>query len=267
MSQRTGPITDSCYLITDWLPHELSVTVLDVLQQEVQFAQMFNFKTPVPRLVAVQHLAVINGDDVSIYRHPSDASPQSVPFTPLVRDLAERINALLGTRLNHALIQLYRNGADSISEHSDKTLDLAPDSKIINASFGASRTMILRLKANRDVELPHKRANETVELPHNSLFCMQLDCNAAWTHAIRRNMTVDGGARISITFREVSTFVSRDHTKIWGSGAIAKTRDEARSVDASDEAWSDLVHAFGRENKGREIEWTKYYGQGSDAYR
>jgi alkylated DNA repair dioxygenase AlkB len=44
------------------------------------------------------------------------------------------------------LIQLYRTGADYISEHSDKTIDVVRGSFIVNLSLGARRTMTLRTK-------------------------------------------------------------------------------------------------------------------------
>lgn len=41
--------------------------------------------------------------------------------------------------VNHVLIQYYRSGNDYISEHSDKTIDVVRDSKIVNVSLGAER--------------------------------------------------------------------------------------------------------------------------------
>lgn len=291
-SSRTGPIADSAFLINEWLPEELSSSIFDLLVNEVNFVQMHNFNTPVPRLVAVQHQSSSSGD-IPIYRHPTDSSPKSTPFSETVADLVQRCNQVLGTSLNHALIQLYRSGSDSISEHSDKSLDLRPGSLIVNASFGASRTMTLRYKANKDMSLsdPNRRVNESVELKHGSLLCMPLECNAAWTHAIRRTAPVQPllaaappsdashsppatrhdndpcRARISVTLREVSTFITPDAMKIYGSGAINQERVQAGRVDPSDEGWSALVRCFGKENKGREVKWEEYYGSGSDALR
>ena len=56
------------------------------------------------------------------------------------------IERLYDVRLNHVLIQLYRNGNDYIRKHADKTLDIAKGSTIFNVSLGASRHMYLRLK-------------------------------------------------------------------------------------------------------------------------
>ena len=47
------------------------------------------------------------------------------------------------------LIQLYRTGADHISEHSDKTVDMVDvvgRSRIVNLSLDAWRSMTLRMK-------------------------------------------------------------------------------------------------------------------------
>ena len=81
-----------------------------------------------------------------VYRHPSDTSLPLLHFSPAVQMLREEVVKHVGHEINHCLIQLYRTGADYISEHSDKTLDIIPGSSIVNVSFGAMRTMRLRTK-------------------------------------------------------------------------------------------------------------------------
>ena len=92
----------------------------------------------VPRLVSVQGEIGEDGS-IPIYRHPADESPPLLPFTPAVSLIRSEVERRLGHKVNHCLIQFYRNGTDYISEHSDKTLDIAPDSFIANVSLGASK--------------------------------------------------------------------------------------------------------------------------------
>ena len=90
---------------------------------------------------------------VPLYRHPADEPPTLVPYTPTaarIRDIVEKqlrdfgilsestASELDGNEdtkekpiLNHALVQLYRNGTDYISEHADKTIDIVHDTPII----------------------------------------------------------------------------------------------------------------------------------------
>ena len=84
------------------------------------------------------------------------------PFSPTVAKIREFAQRAVGHQLNHVLIQLYRDGTDHISEHSDKTLDIVRDSKIVNVSFGAQRTMTLRAKkSSAEWEAQHLPNNDT----------------------------------------------------------------------------------------------------------
>ena len=91
----------------------------DRLKEEVEWQSMLHRSGQVPRLVAVQGEAGEN-DDVPIYRHPADESPPLLAFTHTVQEIRREIEALLSQPFNHALIQLYRDGIDNISEHADK---------------------------------------------------------------------------------------------------------------------------------------------------
>jgi hypothetical protein len=138
------------------------------------------------------------------------------------------------------LIQLYRTGADYISEHSDKTIDVVRGSRIVNLSLGARRTMTLRTKkdaavanttwneqgggddgdigavaAAADAGVPVQRTRQRIPLPNNSLFVMGLETNARWMHSVhtdkRPEYTKDPaevGPRISLTFRHIGTFLT-----------------------------------------------------------
>ena len=89
------------------------------LKEEVDWQTMFHRSGQVPRLVAVQGDVGKNGD-IPIYRHPADESPPLLPFTPIVQKIRQQVVSVLKQSFNHALIQLYRDGEDNISEHSDK---------------------------------------------------------------------------------------------------------------------------------------------------
>lgn len=89
------------------------------LKEEVVWQHMLHRSGQVPRLVAVQGEAEEDGD-VPIYRHPADESPPLLAFTETVHQIRCEVEALLSQPFNHALIQLYRDGIDNISEHADK---------------------------------------------------------------------------------------------------------------------------------------------------
>ena len=89
------------------------------MKEEVDWKTMLHRSGQVPRLVAVQG-EVGEFGDIPIYRHPADESPPLFPFTPTVQEIRRQVESRLKQTFNHALIQLYRDGEDNISEHSDK---------------------------------------------------------------------------------------------------------------------------------------------------
>lgn len=72
------------------------------------------------------------------------------------------------------------------------------------------------------------------------------------------------GERISLTFRDIGTFLSADGIRIWGQGAIAKSAGEAREVVTDQEEVEKLIDWFGRENHQSNFDWRGVYGRGSD---
>jgi alkylated DNA repair dioxygenase AlkB len=245
----------------------------------------------VPRLVAVQGEVSEDGS-IPIYRHPSDSSPPLHPFTPTISLIRTHVQEKLKHPVNHVLIQYYRSGGDYISEHSDKTVDVVRDSNIVNVSLGAQRTMILRKKkdavgageddddgrgqSNTSTGPPTKRPAQRISLPHNSMLVMGLSTNQQFLHSIKRDLRRDiekspselanDTKRISLTFRHIGTFLTEDGTKIYGQGARAKTRTEARDVilPGEGEEGDKLLEMFGRENKESDFDWETCYGGGFD---
>jgi alkylated DNA repair dioxygenase AlkB len=262
----------------DLLSTDESTTIFDELKREVAWQKMYHAAGEVPRLVAVQGSVDTRDGSKPIYRHPSDQSPPLLKFTPVVLKVKEASEKIIGHELNHVLIQLYRDGKDYISEHADKTLDIVPGSSIVNASFGARRTMRLRRKRGvrdeketEDTTAKVARETQRVHMPHNSLFVLGLTSNRRWLHGINadKRLPADraadelafGGERISLTFRRIGTFLSQDEKLIWGQGAKGKTKKDARPVLAGDANETQrLVDAMGRENQGEEDGSVVYEG-------
>ncbi|KAI8977753.1 hypothetical protein BD414DRAFT_445762 [Trametes punicea] len=271
------------YVVYDFLPRELADAAFDLLIKEVKWNKMMHRGGEVPRLVAVEG-SISEDGSYPIYRHPADESPPLLPFSPTVEQIRQHVEALLHEPVNHVLIQHYRSGADYISEHSDKTIDVVRGSKIVNVSLGAQRVMTLRTKkdvlANPKADLDaeekdaKKRTVQRVLLPHNSIFVMGLETNGKWMHSIRTDKRplsekneaekYMNGGRISLTFRTIGTFLTADESHIFGQGAKGKTRQDARPVVRGGEEAERLLAAFGAENHQSDFDWDANYGQGSD---
>ncbi|KAI5245092.1 hypothetical protein E4T42_06894 [Aureobasidium subglaciale] len=285
-------------------PDDSKVAFQDLFS-EVHWQRMYHAAGEVPRLVCCQGEIEATDGSMPVYRHPSDQSLPLLHWSPVVAKIKERAEARVGHTLNHALIQLYRSGQDHISEHSDKTLDIVYGSKIVNVSLGAQRTMRLRTKRPTTMQAPdsnldkmqsfgkashattpiaelqvkqqddRSRVTQRIPMPHNSMFVMGLETNGSWLHgitpdkrpAVERTPTESayGNMRISITFRQIGTFLSADSDLIWGQGAVAKEKIEARpTINGNPEESQRLIDAFGFENQGTAPDWNVIYGTGFD---
>ncbi|KAL8668292.1 MAG: hypothetical protein Q9168_007079 [Polycauliona sp. 1 TL-2023] len=106
-------------IIHEILDLELAKGAFAQLKDEVKWQTMSHRSGQVPRLVAVQGEIGEKGE-VPVYRHPADESPPLLPFTACVQNIRRELVQSLKQPFNHVLIQLYRDGNDNISEHSDK---------------------------------------------------------------------------------------------------------------------------------------------------
>ncbi|KAI8924293.1 hypothetical protein BC831DRAFT_466198 [Entophlyctis helioformis] len=294
-------------LLLDVLPPDLGATAFSDLRSEVAWQEMLHRGGPVPRLVAVQ--GTVDVDPLTgvrafpVYRHPADEQPVLTPFTPTVDRIRAVIEQSIGQSLNHVLIQLYRDGSDFISEHSDKTLDVVRGTAIVNMSLGAERVMVLHTKRDSaghtgqpGQRLPKgtPRKTQRFALPHNSLFVMGPETNAKWLHGIAQDKQhqhmsphdeatasdataaetgADGSntgpssqigyGRISLTFRSIGTFSTSDGL-IYGQGATGKTRETAKKVTTDAVQVESMIIGFSLENQTSEFDWDGAYGAGFD---
>ncbi|KAM7187022.1 alpha-ketoglutarate-dependent dioxygenase alkB 2, partial [Rhypophila sp. PSN 637] len=284
----TKPICEGdTTIILNALSPSLASTAFERLLAEVSWAGMSRMGGEVPRRIAVQG-EVDDQGNMPVYRHPADESPPLLPFSPTVKAIKQEVEKHLGHPLNHVLIQHYRSGNDYISEHSDKTLDIVPGSFIANVSLGAERTMVFRTKRPpkldttvspndnlNDKSTPQgPRKTERAPLPHNSLCRMGLQTNKRWLHAIRQDKRLDkeksqqelshSGQRISLTFRQIGTFLDNTQTKIWGQGAVSKSQSSPGHVLNGQEhpETVKMLQAFGAENNNPDFDWSEKYGTG-----
>ena len=261
--------TDS-FLILDIFPIDIANDLFYNLQQEIKWNTMRQKGKRVPREISIQGTITIeNGDEYEpLYRHPADEQPELVAWTPTALKIKERIEEVIQQKINHGLIQYYKNGKDNIGEHSDKTLDILRESNIVNYSLGAARTMTLINKQQLGMR-------QNIKLPHNSLFVLGWQTNREWQHAIRpdkRPITERDsdenafyGERISLTLRTVATFLNRQTGHMYGQGARCKTITE-QSDQVYDNDEIDMVKAFSAENyQALNFDWDFHYGQGFNA--
>ena len=117
-------------------------------------------------------------------------------MTPLLTDVMNACALATGAEYNSVLVNLYRDGNDSVSWHSDNEAVNGSEPTIASVSLGATRRFDLR----------HKESGETVrvDLEDGSLLVMSGLSQHCWVHQIAKTKT-KVGPRINLTFRRVIT--------------------------------------------------------------
>ena len=106
-----------------------------------------------------------------------------------LKAVAEKIS---GATSNSCLLNLYHDGGEGMSWHSDDERSLAPGAPILSMSFGAARKFSFR----------HKVSRETVSvfLENGCLLVMAGDTQAHWHHQLPKSAKVSS-PRVNLTFR------------------------------------------------------------------
>lgn len=142
-----------------------------------------------PRLIAW------HGDSGKTYSY-SGIKMNPLPWTPLLLGLKAEIERIANAPFNSVLLNYYRNGLDSMGQHSDDERELGPEPVIASLSVGQERTLIFRHKrdkAMKPIRLP---------LPSGSLLLMKGPTQTNWKHSIDKEPSASG-PRINLTFRYI----------------------------------------------------------------
>jgi alkylated DNA repair dioxygenase AlkB len=119
---------------------------------------------------------------------------QPLPWTSEILTIKSKIEPIAKTEFNSVLLNLYRDGNDSISWHTDAEKELGINPIIASVNFGATRKFQLRhIKTKEKLE---------IELTHGSLLIMQGELQHFWQHQVPKTSKVVG-ERINLTFRVI----------------------------------------------------------------
>lgn len=115
-------------------------------------------------------------------------------WTPLLLEIKQAVEIITEISFDRVLLNLYRNGQDSVSWHSD---NLPADGKhhpIASVTFGDTRAFKVRHKLRKDIP------QLDIPLTHGSLLLMGETMQAHYEHHIAK-MARPVGPRINLTFR------------------------------------------------------------------
>lgn len=148
---------------------------------------MYGKKIDFPRLTAWY------GENDKPYSF-SGITLQPLPWSSDILSIKNKIEPVSKTVFNSVLLNLYRDGSDSISWHTDAEKELGSNPVIASVNFGATRKFQLRhINTKEKIE---------VELSHGSLLIMQGELQHFWQHQVPKT-SKPVGERINLTFRVI----------------------------------------------------------------
>ena len=151
---------------------------------------IFGRKVLTPRLTAWY------GDAGAVYKY-SGVSFDPLPWTEELLFIKSKAEGLAGTIFNSVLLNLYRDGSDSMGWHSDDEPELGRDPIIASVNLGEARRFDLRLKTDHQQKLQ-------ILLEDGSVLVMKGELQHYWQHQVAKSAKVKG-PRINLTFRTIKT--------------------------------------------------------------
>ncbi|MCO6148930.1 alpha-ketoglutarate-dependent dioxygenase AlkB [Flavobacterium sp. NRK1] len=133
---------------------------------------------------------------VAWYGMTDEAGENAVPWTPELQVLRDRVEKETGLQFNAVLLNLYRNGNDSVSWHSDKEHLIGQNPNIASVTFGQTRPFRLRHKVDKSIQ------QLEIPLHHGTLLLMHGTTNTFWEHHIPKSAK-EMLPRINLTFRQL----------------------------------------------------------------
>lgn len=121
---------------------------------------------------------------------------QPEPWNSLLLEIKDKVELVSGVKFNSVLLNLYRNGNDSMGWHSDDEPELGRNPAIASLSLGGTRNFQLKHRIRTSVP------NQTVPLAHGNLLIMKGPTQHCWKHQIPKTKKVVE-PRINLTFRNI----------------------------------------------------------------
>ncbi len=180
-------------LIADFLTRPQSdayfAELLDLVEWTQQIIRIRGREVASPRLSAWY------GDPDAHYSY-SGLSLSPRPWLPVILELKTRVEAVCNSPFNSVLLNLYRDGADSMGWHSDDEPELGERPVIASLSLGATRRFRLRHRRRKDLE------PVAIDLENGSLLIMEGDTQRCWKHQLPKSKRV-AEPRVNLTFRNI----------------------------------------------------------------
>ncbi|MGE4514276.1 MAG: alpha-ketoglutarate-dependent dioxygenase AlkB [Chryseobacterium sp.] len=172
--------------LSDKEASELKEKLLLVTPWKQTSQKMYDKTVVAPRLTAWY------GDSSKMY-HLGNNDFTVNEWSPELLALKEKIETYSEHKFNSVLLNLYRDGNDSVAWHRDKDSELEERPAIASLSLGQVRNFDFR-------KVDNHQQKYSLALGHGSLLIMKGDLQKGWEHRIAKSSRLMK-PRINLTFR------------------------------------------------------------------
>jgi len=183
------PMADAdVFLFRSFLDSDEADALFRRLRHEIAWKtetiRLFGRQIAMPRLVAWY------GDLAYTY---SGLTMPAADWPPCLAGIKGTVSERAAQPFNGVLLNLYRDGRDSMSWHADDEAELGREPVVASLSLGAARRFVFRRSDDKTKKV-------AVDLPGGSLLVMAGPTQHHWQHAVPKTAK-PVGERINLTFR------------------------------------------------------------------
>ena len=187
---------------TNWLPYDGVVLylgrIMDIEKANSYYKQLYNKiawrrdeNIIFGKKITTKRKVAWYGDKTFEYTY-SGITKSALKWIPELFEVKSMVEDVSGDTFNSCLLNLYHNGNEGMSWHSDGEKVLKKNGAIASLSFGISRKFLFK----------HKKSGEKIELflENGSLLLMKDTTQKHWLHRLPTSKKINR-PRINLTFR------------------------------------------------------------------
>lgn len=180
-----------------YYPNFFDINTSDFLYQKLykqvkwqqDYITLYGKTNPIPRLTSWY------GNEGKIYTY-SNITMQPHPWNESLLIIKNKLKNITKVNFNSVLINLYRDGKDSVAWHSDDEPELGENPVIASVSFGETRRFMFKPKDKNN------HGKSELNLSHGSVLLMAGETQKYWLHQIPKT-SKQVAPRINLTFRYI----------------------------------------------------------------
>lgn len=163
----------------------------------VKLIEEINWKHDIIKMfgkeIVTKRKVAFYGDKGISYRY-SGKTKSAENWPDFLLEIKSTVEEISGNTFNACLLNLYNNGSEAMSWHSDNEKEILENSAIASVSFGAERKFGFRNNSTKE--------EISLILENGSLLIMKDEIQKYWKHKLYVNSKIDS-PRVNLTFRTI----------------------------------------------------------------